>query len=83
MRILVIEDDDDLADGLRATLTGEGFTVDRCADGRSGLEAALGGGFDMVVLDLMLPGMNGYRVCQAMPSLSDWWLLACRVSSVK
>lgn len=72
MRILVIEDDDDLADGLTAILTGEGFTVERCVDGRSGLEAALGGGFDLVVLDLMLPEMNGYRVCRAMREADNW-----------
>ena len=72
VRILVIEDDDDLADGLCATLEGEGFTVDCRADGRSGLEAALGGDYDLVVLDLLLPGLNGYRVCRALRDADLW-----------
>lgn len=72
MRILVIEDDDDVAEGLCCTLVAEGFTVDRCADGAAGLEAMRVGAFDLVVLDLMLPSMNGYRVCQAMRDAGDW-----------
>jgi DNA-binding response OmpR family regulator len=72
VRILVIEDDDAVAEGLCATLTGEGFTVERCADGAQGLSKVMVGGFDLVVLDLLLPGMNGYRVCQAMRDAGDW-----------
>lgn len=66
MRILVIEDDEAVAEGLAVTLRAEGFDVDNVFDGRSGLDAALAGPYDIVVLDVMLPGMNGYRVCQAM-----------------
>lgn len=72
MRILVIEDDDVLADGLCRTLGEEGFAVQRCADGTIGLAEAMTGGFDLVVLDVMLPGMNGFRVCQAMRDAGNW-----------
>jgi len=72
VRILVIEDDDDLAEGLCRTLVDEGFSVQRCADGTSGLRTALAGGLDLVVLDLMLPGMNGFKVCKAMRDAGNW-----------
>lgn len=72
VRILVIEDDDDLAEGVRRTLHAEGFSVEVRADGTSGLAAARGGAFDLVVLDLMLPGLNGFRVCRALRDADDW-----------
>ena len=64
-RILVVEDNADLAFGLRTTLEIEGYTVDWAEDGPSGLERAKAGGVDLVILDLMLPGMDGYRVLRA------------------
>lgn len=72
VRILVIEDDDDLAGGVCATLAAQGYEVERCADGRSGLDAAIRGRFDLVVLDLMLPALNGYLVCRAIRDAGDW-----------
>ena len=61
-RILVVEDNPDLAFGLRNNLEIEGYAVDVAGDGPSGLAAARSGRPDLVVLDLMLPGMDGYRV---------------------
>ncbi|HUG26855.1 MAG TPA: response regulator transcription factor [Gemmatimonadales bacterium] len=65
-RILVIEDNEDLAFGLRTALENEGFTVELAADGAAGLDQAVRGGADLVVLDLMLPKMDGYRVLRAL-----------------
>jgi two-component system alkaline phosphatase synthesis response regulator PhoP len=61
-RVLIVEDNHDLAFGLRNNLEIEGYAVDVADDGRSGLAAARGNHPDLVVLDLMLPGMDGYRV---------------------
>src|SRR5687768_17254019 len=61
-RVLIVEDNHDLAFGLRNNLEIEGYAVDVAADGPSGLAAARQTPPDLVVLDLMLPGMDGYRV---------------------
>jgi len=61
-RVLIVEDNQDLAFGLRNNLEIEGYTVDVAADGPDGLAAARRTPPDLVVLDLMLPGMDGYRV---------------------
>jgi DNA-binding response OmpR family regulator len=61
-RVLVIEDNADLAFGLRNNLEIEGYEVEVAPDGRAGLAAARADRPDLVVLDLMLPGMDGFRV---------------------
>jgi DNA-binding response OmpR family regulator len=61
-RILIVEDNHDLAFGLRNNLEIEGYTVEVSDDGPTGLAAARRSPPDLVVLDLMLPGMDGYRV---------------------
>lgn len=61
-RILIIEDNEDLAFGLRRTLEFEGYDVDVAGDGAAGLEQAREAGPDLVVLDVMLPGMDGFEV---------------------
>jgi DNA-binding response OmpR family regulator len=61
-RILVVEDNADVAFGLRTALENEGFDVDIAADGAAGLARARAGDVDLIVLDLMLPRMDGYRV---------------------
>ncbi|MFD7749588.1 response regulator transcription factor [Streptomyces sp. NPDC059698] len=63
MRLLIVEDEKRLAVSLARGLTAEGFAVDVVHDGLEGLHRASGGGYDLVILDIMLPGMNGYRVC--------------------
>jgi two-component system alkaline phosphatase synthesis response regulator PhoP len=62
MRVLIVEDNHDLAFGLRNNLEIEGYSVDVAEDGPGGLSAARRLHPDLVVLDLMLPGMDGYRV---------------------
>jgi DNA-binding response OmpR family regulator len=59
MRLLLIEDDERISRLLMRTLEDEGYHVAHSADGPHGLEAAATGDFDMVILDLMLPGMDG------------------------
>ena len=63
--LLLVEDDPTLALGLRDTLTFEGFRVLHAESGEEGLELAQREQLDCIILDLMLPGMNGYQVCQA------------------
>jgi DNA-binding response OmpR family regulator len=62
VRILIIEDNEDLAFGLRNNLEIEGYEVDLATDGVSGLTCARESQPDLIVLDLMLPGLDGYRV---------------------
>ncbi len=66
MRLLIVEDEKRLAASLAGGLTAEGFAVDVVHDGREGLFRAGETPYDLVVLDIMLPGMNGYRVCAAL-----------------
>ena len=61
-RVLIVEDNHDLAFGLRNNLEIEGYTVDVAEDGPAGLAAARRVRPDLVVLDLMIPGIDGYRV---------------------
>ena len=65
-KILVVEDDRTTADFLVKSLTGEGFVVDHAADGRDGLFHATDGSYDAIVLDRMLPGMDGMAVLAAL-----------------
>ncbi|WP_063727930.1 response regulator transcription factor [Streptomyces sp. RTd22] len=66
MRLLIVEDERRLALSLAKGLRAEGFAVDVVHDGREGLHRAQEGTYDLIVLDIMLPGMNGYRVCGAL-----------------
>ena len=72
MRILVVEDDPHLAGSLRRGLEAEGFATDVASDGTDGLWRAKEGDYDAVVLDIMLPGLNGYRVCAELRRAGDW-----------
>jgi len=65
-RILIVEDNPNLAYGLRTGLEIEGYEVQVAEDGETGLERARGWKPDLVMLDLMLPGMDGYRVLRAL-----------------
>lgn len=64
MRVLVIEDDEAIRSVVDRGLRAHGFDVDVCADGSSGLWRALEGDHAAIVLDLLLPGLNGYAVCE-------------------
>jgi two-component system OmpR family response regulator len=72
VRILVIEDEKQLAEAVRRGLVAEGFSVDVSHDGQDGLWRATEGTYDAIVLDVMLPGLNGYLVCRALRERGDW-----------
>ena len=63
-KILIVEDDREIAELERDYLEASDFEVAIEGDGRKGVEAALAGGFDLVILDLMLPGIDGFNVCR-------------------
>lgn len=66
MRVLVVEDEKHLADGLKKGLEAEGFATDVAFNGTDGLWMARERPYDAIVLDIMLPGMNGYRICSTL-----------------
>jgi DNA-binding response OmpR family regulator len=72
VRLLVVEDEERLAGALRRGLQAEGFAVDVAADGPTGLDLARHGAYDAVILDVMLPGLSGYRVVRALRAESVW-----------
>jgi len=72
VKVLVIEDEVALADAVARGLEAEGFEVTAVHDGREGLEAARSERFDLIVLDIMLPGMNGYKVCRTLRDEEVW-----------
>jgi two-component system OmpR family response regulator len=72
MRALVVEDEQRLAAGLRAGLEAEGFAVDVAFDGTDGLWMAREHPYDVIVLDILLPGLNGYKVCAALREAAVW-----------
>jgi DNA-binding response OmpR family regulator len=65
-RILIVEDDSALLRGLKDNFLTRGCVVDTAADGETGLTAALSGVHDLVLLDIMIPKVNGYEICRAM-----------------
>jgi two-component system OmpR family response regulator len=65
-RILVVEDDLHLAEGMAENMRAEGYAADTAHDGKLGLEKALAGAYDLLVLDVMLPQMDGFAVCKAL-----------------
>jgi DNA-binding response OmpR family regulator len=65
-RILIVEDDESITLGLEMNLRAEGYEVAVAVDGESGLQRAAEDGFDLVVLDVMLPKMNGFEVLRAL-----------------
>ena len=62
-RLLLVEDDERIAEFVEHGLSAEGYTVDIATTGEDGLARAMAGGFDAIILDVMLPGMNGREVC--------------------
>ena len=72
MRVLIVEDEKGLAESMRRGLVGEGFVVDVVHDGVSGLWAASEFSYDVAILDIMLPGMNGYDVLKESRQRSVW-----------
>ena len=72
MRVLVVEDEQRLAAGLRKGLEAEGFAVDVVHNGTDGVWMARENPFDAIVLDIMLPGANGYQVCRTLRGEGNW-----------
>jgi two-component system OmpR family response regulator len=72
MRVLVVEDEKRLAAGLRNGLEAEGFAVDVSLNGTDGLHMATENAYDAIVLDIMMPGMNGFKVCGSLRDAGNW-----------
>ena len=72
MRVLVVEDEQLIAASLRRGLTAEGFNVDLATNGDDGLWMASEGAYDAIILDIMLPGRNGYEVCRDLRAAGQW-----------
>ena len=72
MRVLIVEDEKKIAAAVRRGLEAEAFTVDVALDGTEGLWMATEHRYDVIVLDIMLPGLNGYKVCGKLRAAGDW-----------
>ncbi|MFE9308964.1 response regulator [Streptomyces sp. NPDC006706] len=71
MRLLIVEDEKRLATALARGLAAEGFAVDLAHDGLTGLHMTQEQDYDLIVLDIMLPGLNGYRICAQLRAAGD------------
>ena len=72
MKILLVEDDKKIATIVKRGLDAEGYTVEVAFDGTSGLWLATEGSFDLILLDIMLPGRNGFQICADLRARSIW-----------
>jgi two-component system, OmpR family, response regulator len=72
MRVLVVEDEPRLATSLRTGLEAEGFAVDVAPDGGEALWFARENEYDAILLDIMLPVLNGYKVCETLRAEKNW-----------
>lgn len=72
MKLLLVEDDKKISTAIKRGLENEGYTVDVAYDGIDGLWMATEGGYDVLIVDLMLPGKNGFRVCAELREANDW-----------
>ncbi len=72
MKLLLVEDDKKIATTVKRGLEAEGFPVDVAFDGNDGLWMATEGSYDLIVLDILLPGRNGFKVCADIRGAGDW-----------
>src|ERR1017187_759301 len=72
MRVLVVEDERDTAEALSWGLTAEGYVVDVAGNGVDGLWKATENAYDVIVLDVMLPGLDGYQVARRLREAGRW-----------
>jgi DNA-binding response OmpR family regulator len=72
MKVLLVEDEVRLAQAVQRGLAAEGFLVELAHEGNEGLFKATTGEYDVVVLDIMLPGVNGYQICRDMRTAGVW-----------
>jgi DNA-binding response OmpR family regulator len=71
-RVLVVEDEDALAQGIVLNLERKGYRAQMAPSGERALEMAAGGGFDLILLDIRLPGIDGFEVCQRLRQRNDF-----------
>ena len=71
-RVLIVEDDFHIADLLRMHLQDEGYQVTHCADGTQGLSQVRSGGWDALILDIMLPGVDGLEICRQARAMTTY-----------
>jgi two-component system, OmpR family, response regulator len=72
MRILLVDDEERFATAVRQGLEAEGLAVDLAHDGNEGLWMARSNDYDAIVLDILLPGLNGYRICAELREGGNW-----------
>lgn len=72
VKVLLVEDDKRISTLVKRGLEAENFTVDVALDGKEGLWLATEGSYDVIVLDIMLPGRNGYQICAYLREAGDW-----------
>ena len=72
MKLLLVEDDDKIASTVRRGLEAEGFSVSIASNGHDGIWLASEAAFDLIVLDIMLPGRNGYEICRDLRDRGNW-----------
>ena len=72
MKVLLVEDDRKIATAVKRGLEAEGFAVEVSFDGADGLWRATEGSFDLIILDIMLPGRNGYQICADLRTAGQW-----------
>jgi DNA-binding response OmpR family regulator len=72
MKVLIVEDDTSIAAAVRRGLEAEGFTTDVALDGLDGLWRATEQHYDLLILDLLLPGKNGFQICRELREAGDW-----------
>lgn len=70
-RILIVEDEENIADFISLELEHEGYTVISATEGREGLELAMQNQWDLILLDIMLPGINGMEICRRVRAMSE------------
>lgn len=72
MKVLLVEDDKKIATAVKRGLEAEGFTVEVAFDGNQGLWLATESTYDLIILDILLPGRNGYQVCADLREAGNW-----------
>ncbi|HIS96549.1 MAG TPA: response regulator transcription factor [Candidatus Scatomorpha pullistercoris] len=70
MKILVVDDEKLLVKGIKFNLENEGYTVDACYDGETAVQLAASGDYSLIILDLMMPGLDGLEACQKIRGFS-------------
>jgi two-component system, OmpR family, response regulator len=72
VKLLMIEDDRKIATSVKRGLEAEGYSVEVAFDGADGLWMATEGTYDLIILDIMLPGRNGFQICADLRAAGDW-----------